>query len=43
MNPPVIWWWWCVEGTGGGGVNSYFRNEAKCRFFVVFFLYKEAF
>ena len=24
----------CVEGTGGRGVNSYFRNEAKCRFFV---------
>ena len=43
MNPPVIY---IHSGVGGvwrgleaGGVNSYFRNEAKCPFFVVSFLY----
>ena len=45
MNPPVIY---IHSGGGGGGVrrglgasgvNFYFRNDAKCLFLVVSFLY----
>ena len=43
MNPPVIYIHSGVggvrRGLGAGGVNSYFRNEAKCLFLVVSFLY----
>ena len=43
MNPPVIYIHSGVDGVwtglGAGGVNSYFRNEAKCLFLVVSFLY----
>ena len=27
-----------MKGTGGRRVNSYFPNEAKCRFFVFFYI-----
>ena len=43
MNPPVIYIHSGVggvrRGLGAGGVNFYFRNEAKCLFLVVSFLY----
>ena len=44
MNPPVIYihsggGGGVRRGLGAGGVNFYFRNEAKCLFLVVFFLY----